>query len=74
MGQDEALVSAAEDVIRRACAAIDPSALIAPYACVYNIGKKGTPPGALPAMREIAKKKKENDEMSTQSTRTTADV
>ena len=74
VGQDEALVSAAEDVIRRACAAIDPSALIAPYACVYNIGKKGTPPGALPAMREIAKKKKENDEMSTQSTRTTADV
>jgi len=74
VGQDEALVSAAEDVIRRACAAIDPSALIAPYACVYNIGKKGTPPGALPAMREIAKKKRENDEMSTQSTRTTADV
>jgi len=74
VGGDEALVGAAADVIRRACAAIDPSALIAPYACVYNIGKKGTPPGALPAMREIAKKKLANDEASAQSTAPTADV
>jgi hypothetical protein len=41
---------------------------------VYNIGKKGTPPGALPAMREIAKKKLANDEASAQSTAPTADV
>jgi hypothetical protein len=52
-------VQAAEDAIRKACEIVDVGALVAPYACVYNIGKTGTPPGALPAVREMAKKKKE---------------
>ena len=56
---DISKVQAAEDAIRKACEAIDTSVLVAPYACVYNIGKTGTPPGALPAVREMAKKKKE---------------
>ena len=59
VASDESLVSAVQETIRQACAAIDPDALILPYACVYNIGKKGTPPGALPAVREMAKKKKD---------------
>ena len=56
---DVSKVQAAEDTIRKACEIVDASALVAPYACVYNIGKTGTPPGALPAVREMAKKKKE---------------
>lgn len=61
IGSDESLVSAAQEAIHGACASMDPNALVLPYACVYNIGKKGTPPGALPAVREMAKKKKAND-------------
>ena len=58
-GSDAAKVKAAEDAIRRACQSMDANVFVAPYACVYNIGKRGTPPGALPAVREINRKKKE---------------
>lgn len=61
VGEDADVVARAEAALREAAAKIDPDAFVASYACVYNIGKTGTPPGALPAMREIAKKKKEND-------------
>ena len=59
IGDDEALVRAAEDAVKRACATLDSDAFVSSYACVFNIGKSGTPPGALPAVREMAKKKKE---------------
>jgi len=32
------------------------------FKCAFNIAKKGTPCGALPAAREIQKRKEENEQ------------
>jgi hypothetical protein len=34
---------------------------VEPYRCAFNIEKKGTPAGALPAVREMQKKQRENE-------------
>ena len=34
--------------------------VVEPYRCAFNIEKKGTPAGALPAVREMQKKQREN--------------
>jgi hypothetical protein len=36
------------------------SFMVEPYRCAFNIEKKGTPAGALPAVREMQKKQREN--------------
>ena len=36
------------------------SFVVEPYRCAFNIEKKGTPAGALPAVREMQKKQREN--------------
>ena len=35
--------------------------VVEPYRCAFNIEKKGTPAGALPAVREMQKKQRENE-------------
>ena len=35
--------------------------VIEPYRCAFNVEKKGTPAGALPAVREMQKKQRENE-------------
>ena len=60
IGDDEALVRAAEDAVKRACATLDSDAFVSSYACVFNIGKSGTPPRKrCPPCAKMAKKKKE---------------
>jgi hypothetical protein len=56
---DDAAVAAA---VAAAKAAAGEGAVVGAYRCAFNIEKKGTPAGALPAVREMAKKKAENED------------
>lgn len=65
--EDDATVAAAvtaarEGIIAAATKGEGDAALIGAYRCAFNIEKTGAPAGALPAVREMGKKKAENEE------------
>lgn len=53
--------SAVEAAVAAARASAGEGAVVRAYKCAFNIEKSGTPAGALPAVREMAKKKAENE-------------
>ena len=53
----EAAVTAAKEVAGE-------GALVGAYRCAFNREKKGAPAGALPAVREMAKKKQEDEDVT----------